>query len=293
MEKRLNFNFFQVVMPDVEPRTFETVIDEITALGGAAATYDNGEYHVRLLGVRQQHGYYLGDIARIRMNDIPDKMRLSGEREALNLEDDQGLGEIASFIYNTQLKVLVLMRNRFAVTASGFANYVQNLGRVQGVIIFEHILEADAYQRLARMSIAHKVELGIAAPGNGAIFDELGLRPQTLAELINAAPKVRMDFAISMDRDRSGSLPIRALQNMITTFRRDHAGELVSLIVSGKENPEQRLDIVDMLEEVMTDKEPVILQRNQRTIADHQRHFAVEQVYQRKLPVLNRILREA
>ena len=185
------------------------------------------------------------------------------------------------------------MRNKFAVTASGFANYVQNLGRVQGTIIFEHILEADAYQRLARMNIAHKVELGIAAPGNGAIFDELGLRPQTLAELINAAPKVRMDFAISMDRGRSGSLPLRALQNMITTFRRDHAGELVSLIVSGKENPEQRLDIVDMLEEVMTDKEPVTLQRNQRTIADHQRHFAIEQVYQRKLPVLNRILREA
>ena len=75
MEKKLNFDFFQVVMPDDEPRTFEAVIDEITALNGVAATYDNGEYHVRLLGVKQQQGYYLGDIARIRMNDIPDKMR--------------------------------------------------------------------------------------------------------------------------------------------------------------------------------------------------------------------------
>ncbi|TSK05049.1 MAG: hypothetical protein FPO08_16180 [Geobacter sp.] len=71
-----------------------------------------------------------------------------------------------------------------------------------------------------------------------------------------------------------------------------YADELVSLVVSGKENPEQSLDIVDMLEEVMTDKEPVNLQRNQRTIADHQRHFAIDQVYQRKLLVLNRILRD-
>lgn len=291
MEKVLKFDFYQVVMPDVEQRSFESIVDEIGALEGVARTFDNGEYHVRLVAIGQQQGYYRGDVARIRMNDIPDKMKLSGEREAIDLADDQGLGEITSFIYNSQLRVLVLMRNRFAITASGFANYFQNMGRMQGVLQLEHILEADAYQRLARMNLAHKVELGIAAPGNGAIFDDLGLRPQSLAELIDVAPKVRMDFTISMDRDRNASLPLRAVRSMITAVTRQHAGEVVNLVVSGKESPEQRLDIVDMLEEVMTDQERVTLRGNQRTIADNQRHYAIEQVYQRKLPVLNRILR--
>jgi len=292
MEKLLKFDFYQVVMPDVEQRAFESVLDEVNALEGAARTFDNGEYHVRLVALTQQQGHFRGDIARIRMNDIPDKMRLSGERETIDLEEDQGLGEIASFIYNPQLRVLVLMRNRFAVTASGLANYFQNLGRIHGVIFLEHILEADAYQRLARMNIAKRVELAIAAPGNGAIFDDLGLRPQTLAELINVAPKVRMDFSISMDNERNASLPLRALRNMVTTFTREHAGELVNLVISGKENPEQRLDAVDMLEEVMTEKESVTIRRNQRAIADHQRHYAIDQAYGRKLPILNRILRD-
>lgn len=292
MEKVLKYDFYQVVMSDLEPRTFESVLDEANALVGAARTFDNGEYHVRLVELTQQQGHFRGDIARIRMNDIPEKMRLSGEREILDLEDDQGLGEIASFIYNPQLRVLVLMRNRFAVTATGFANYFQNLGHIHGDLVLEHILEADAYQRLARMNIAHKVEVGIAAPGNGAIFDNLGLRPQTMAELINVAPKVRMDFTISMDRERNLTLPLRAVRNMVTTFTRDHAGEVVKLIVTGKENPEQRLDAVDLLVEVMTEKESVIMQRNQRALADHQRHFAIDQAYLRKLPDLNRILRD-
>lgn len=292
MEKLLNFDYFQVVMPEEEQRNFETVLETVNGLEGADRTYDNGEYHVRLVGLTPQQGYFRGDIARIRMNDIPDKMRLSGEREVIDLDDDQGLGEIASFIYNPQLRVLVLMRNRFAVTASGFANYFQNLGNFHGILYLEHVLEADAYQKLARMNIAHKVEVGFAAPGNGAIFDNLGLRPQTMAELINVAPKVRMDFTISMDRERNLTLPLRSLRNMVTIFTREHAGELVKLVVSGKENPEQRLDVVDMLEEVMTEKEPVTIRRNQRAIADHQRHYAIDQAYFRKIPILNRIFRD-
>jgi len=72
MEKLLKFDFYQVVMPDVEQRTFESILDEVNALEGAVRTFDNGEHHVRLVALTPQQGHFRGDIARIRMNDIPD-----------------------------------------------------------------------------------------------------------------------------------------------------------------------------------------------------------------------------
>lgn len=292
MEKILKFDFYQVVMPEEERSPFESILKVVNDLDGTARTYDNGEYHVRLVGLVQRPGYFLGDIARIRMNDIPDKMKLSGEREIIELDDDQGLGEITSFIYNPALRALAFMRNRLAVTATGFANYFQNLGRIQGVLFLQHLLEVDAYQRLTRMNIVHKVEIAFAAPGNGAIFDNLGLRPQTIADLINVAPKVKMDFTISMDRERNLTLPLQSIRNLVGIFTGEYSEQVTKLVVSGKENPEQRLDAVDMLEEIMTDKVPVTIRRNQRAITDQQRHHAIEQSYLRKVGDLNRILRD-
>lgn len=289
MDKSLNYDFYRVVME--ETTTFEQILRSVDALDGASKTFDNGRYDVRLVNLVSRPGYYLGDIARIRMIDIPEKMKLSsGDREPIELDPDEGLGEIASFIYNPALNALMYMRNRFSVTASGFAGYFQNRGNVIGDIILEHILSAEAYHKLATMTVAKKVEVALAAPGNAEIYRDLGLRPQAMQDLMTASAKVKMDFTFSLGHDRGLSLPLGPIRKIVRDLTQSYDEEIIKLQVSGKSDPDQKTELVDLLQEVMAESQTVTLRRGQRTITDDQRHDAIQQAYSRKLPQLSRIL---
>lgn len=291
MEKVLNFDFFKVVMPGEEPTPFEQILQTVDGLQGANKTFDNGRYDVRMVNLITRPGYYLGNIARIRMIDIPEKMKKnSGAREPIDLDPDEGLGEMAAFIYNPTIRLLVFMRNRFSVSATGFAGYFQNLGHIQGEVFFEQILSTEAYQKLATMTVAKKVELGFAAPGNAEVYQNLGLRPQTMQDLMTASAKVKMDFTFSLGQTRGLSLPLPSIRRMVRNLTRNYDEEIIKLQISGKSDPDQKTELVDLLQEVMSESQPVTMRRNQRTITDDQRHDAIEQAYHRKLPQLRRIL---
>lgn len=290
--KTLKFDFYQIRLPQTEQRSFEAILNEINVLQGEQRVFDTGQYPIRLQTVTQRGGYYIGDIAKIRMNDIPDKMKLSGETEPIELEDDQGLGEITSFIFNPALNVLVLLRNRYAVTATGYAHYFQNKGTVHGELIMDPILETSALQKLARMGIVKKFELSVAAPGNAQIYQNIGLRPQAVLELMDAAPKASIDITLMMDRDRDRTFSVANVRRIVTSLLgQNQHNEITRLVVSGKDNPDEPRQVVDLLEEVMVEKEDVIL-RNQRRITDADRHHAMTTVYNRKLQTLNTMLNE-
>lgn len=288
--KTLKFDFYQVRLPEAEQRSFELIFNEINALQGENRVFNTAQYPIRLQTVTQHGGYYIGDIAKIRMNDIPDKMKLSGETEPIELEEDQGLGEFTSFLYNPSINLLVLLRNRYAVTATGFAHYFQNKGAVHGELILDPILETSALQKLARMGIVKKFELSVAAPGNALIYQNIGLRPQAVLELMDAAPKVSLGLTLMMDRDRDATFSVANVRRIATSLLGQNANnEITKLVVSGKDNPDEPRHVVDLLEEVMVEKENVVL-RNQRGITDLDRHHALTTVYLRNLQKLNTML---
>lgn len=290
MIKTLKFDFYQVTMPQTDPRTFTAVLDSINNIEGENRVYDTGQYPIRLQTITRRPAYFIGDVARIRMNDIPDKMKLSGETEPIELDDDQGLGEITTFIYNPNISLLVLLRNRYAVTATGFAHYFQFKGNINGELVLHPLLETAALQRLARMRIVKKFEMGVTAPGNAQIYENLGLRPQAVLDLMNAAPKARVDITFMMDRDRDASFPLAAVQRVARSLVDLNANnEIVKLVISGKDNPDEPREVVDLLEEVIVEKEDVNI-RNERRITELHRHQAIETVYARREREMLRML---
>lgn len=292
IKKTLKFDFYQVHLPQAEQRSFELILNGINGFQGESRVFNTEQYPVRLQSITSRGGYYIGDIAKIRMNDIPDKMKLSGETEAIDLEDDQGLGEVTSFIFNPALNLLVLLRNRYAVSATGFAHYVQNKGSVHGELILRPILEPSALQKLARMGIVKKFELGVTAPGNAQIYRDLGLQPLAVLDLMDAAPKVNIDISLMMDRDKQRTFSIaNVCRTAMNLLSQNTNNEITKLVVSGMDNPDEPRQVVDLLEEVMVEKEDIIL-RNQRRISDSDRHHALTTVYLRKLQSLDTMLTE-
>lgn len=289
MVKTLKYDFFRVIMPGDSQWTFETVLNRINDLGWRDRLYNSGDYPIRLHWLQNGNSHIIGDIARIRMNDIPDKMKLSGETEPLELDADEGLGEITSFLYHPATQVLQMMRNRNAVSITGLNRYVENILNVFGVQ-YNCILHEDAYRRLDRLVKVQRLDLEVAAPGNGSIFRDLGLSPEAVTDLIGASPRVRLNFAFSTGYERELSLPKRVIERLATAFRGRQQfsdSEDVSLIVSGREDTYEK-EVIDLFGDVLTDSYDVNI-RNQRKITDEQRRSATIAVWSRHREKLMRL----
>jgi hypothetical protein len=281
MNKQLRYDFYQVVMPQDSCPTFEGILSQIFTLEGRERLYLVADHHIRLHNLSNGASYLLGDVARIRMNDIPDKMRLSGETEPLELDEDEGLGEVTSFIYHPVTRVIMMMRNRNAIGVAGLGRYVENLGRVEG-IQFNHVLQVEAYRRLEQLTTIQRLDLEVAAPGNGTIFQDMGLSPEIATDLIGLSPHVRLSLSFSTGYDREVSLPRRAIERIVTLFRDRRTvadNETMSLIVSGREDNSKK-EVIDLFEDVLTDFIDVNI-RTQRRISDEQRHQATKDVWAR------------
>jgi hypothetical protein len=243
MIKQLKYDFYKVIMPNDSHLDFASMLNQINKLQGKSKLDETGEYPIRLHNLSQDAAYLLGDIARIRMSDIPPKMKLSGETKLLDLDEDEGLGEISSFIYHPSTNVLMMMRNRNAVSGFGLCHYVENKGHLFGIKI-EHILQAEAYKRIQRLEKIQRLDIEVAAPGNGSIFDELKLSPETAIDLMGKSPRVRLSISFSTGYDRDISLPKKLIEKIVTAFRsrKIHKNEeSMSLVVSGKEENSHNL----------------------------------------------------
>jgi len=281
MIKNLNFDFFRVVHQKGCKTTFENALLEIHKLNGKARVHHNGDYPVRLQTLGKHQDVYIGDIARIRMNDIPDKLKLSGEREEIELDDDQGLGEITSFLYHPETSVLMLIRNRNAVSLSAFSDYLAAKQPLHGVK-YDLILQEEAYERLQKFKRIGRVDLEVAAPGNAKIFKHLDLSPKGLADLMNTTPRVRMSYAFSMSHDRDNSLPksiISDIASKVMSFSLNKK-EDIKMVVSGNEKDMEK-EVIDLFTDALTEQVAVNI-KNQRKMTDGQRHSAVVDAWNKR-----------
>lgn len=288
MVKTLNFDFFRVVHPKKGTTPFEQGLLELAKLQGEARVHHNGDYPVRLQNLVKYQDAYIGDVARIRMNDIPDKLKLSGEREEIELDEDQGLGEISSFLYHPHTKVLMMMRNRNAVSLSAFSAYMDAKHPLNGVR-YDLILQEEAYERLQKFKRIGRVELKVAAPGNAQLFDSIGVSPKGLAELMNATPRVSLSYAFSMSYDRENTLPKSIIGDIASKVMSLPLKKLedVKMVVAGNDETLEK-EVIDLFTDALSEKVSVNI-KEQRKMSDDQRYRAVASVWEKKKASLVKI----
>lgn len=279
MKKLINYDFFQVIMPPDVPSDFGTTLRRISALKGAAILDYTEEYPVRLHSLKATETDFLGDMARIRMNDIPPKMKLSGETESLGLEEDQGLGEIASFIYHPKTNILLMMRNRNAVSISRFCRYIETMAEIQG-LEFRHVSRSEVFKRIQRLVKIKRFDLKLAAPGNAKIFRELGISTGDMIDLMGSSPHVWLTMSFSTGHERNLSLTKKTVEKIASKLqtRKPEKEENISLVITGNEESLLQKEVIDLFEDVLTDSFTVDLKK-ERVISDVQRHQAIRTVW--------------
>ncbi len=287
----MKIDFYAVEMPGTT--TFGSLLSKADNLpNDKRRTFQIDGVPYRLLNLTHSGRLWHGNIVRIRMNDIPLKVKLSGATSDVDIEDDEGLGEENAFIFDAGIGVLVFQRNRFGAGADKFARYFEHVGKLAAPIVFAPIMRKHLINKLATLRTARYLYVRFAGVRNPRLLTGDGISASDAVELLgDTAPVV--DIKVSMGR-KHGSLALGPVKDVIkrlykwATNHTPGTQEIESLKISGTfdEDSEETLNLLDYR---IHDKEDVQVDAHTRRLLYSDRKPAIKRVYDRHLAELESI----
>ncbi|MDY6792858.1 MAG: DUF6731 family protein [Thermodesulfobacteriota bacterium] len=293
MVKNIKVDFYRVKMPDNSNSSFQNIIDHVSGLpDDESRNVEMRGYPVRLKTTTLSRNIREGDIMRIRMDELPLKAKISGEVETLDFDDDEGLGEETAFYYNSNLRTLLLQRNKTGVSASAFSKYFEEKGGLEGSIVLEPILQADVIRRLAGMQIIRKMDIKFAGVDNFKVFRELDYGIGSVADLSQSFDSPSITLSIGMGR-KKGSLNLEnvlASVRSLIRFPNSNTDRIDKIEVKAKEDFEGNIEILNILEYRIVESLSVPLNDDRRVFYSD-RQVALQQAWKNRQEELTRIFR--
>lgn len=225
--KRVRVDVLQVHMPR-GIGTFEALLDGLgRSPNDDSRIEDIGGSPMRLHEYGTSRTQRIGDVAKIRMDQVAVRMKLSGATRPIDLDDDEGLGEETAFLYDIPTRCIAVQRNRSGPSWSAIETYVS---RKTGVpISFQPILRPDAQRRLTSMNTFKHVEVSISRVADRN-FRQAGLSAGAIGETLADLGGAKVSLVITAGR--GGALRRTPLLNFARWFNREHV-EKETFRVSG------------------------------------------------------------
>jgi len=281
MNKDFRVSYYQVEITGTE--RFENFLLRINQIPVERRL---GAHNIRMEGInfRPEVAMWEGFIERVRMTNLPEKVnRTNGTREGLPLADDEGLSEVAAFIYKPEQSVLLIQKSQYAPSTWALAEYIQEKCMC-GPIGFNCVLKPDVIERLNRISTMIRFEFKTARVNPESLANTTGSTGDFLNSL-SLTGYQQADMVLSAKRD-SGGLS-RWLKTLALAMRRNVTDHVKTIKVTGYDN-EGHKDILDILEYKLEDK--VTVNVTERTISFEIRRGALYTSYGRYRDVLSRFL---
>jgi hypothetical protein len=213
---------------------------------------------VRLSDFEDTNGFIKLDMTKIRMDQVPLVAGLNGDSREIELDEDEGIGEESAYLYNKDLNLLVAQRNRYGVSPSVFASYIQRVMNLDGPVAFDPVLTPNAYQRLQTMPVIRKFEIKIAGVANPEMMvgadESLGYAMNRLAEY--ESPNAYITFSMG---HQNGSLNVRriiAAARSWINLSNQNPNRVTALRISGQD-PDNEKEIIDLIADRFMDERDV------------------------------------
>jgi hypothetical protein len=279
--QKMTVEFYRVMNPHPPGSTLEHYL-ELTAKMQPGNRNVNRDGHVIRLqegGVNTQ--FWSGDMIRIRMQHLPVKADLHGEVSSLDLEKDEGLGEETAFFYHIPTRVLIIQRNRNAVTASAFAHYLSRLH--DGLHVgLEIIIEEAVMKKLDKMEQIRCFEIQVAA------LDHLNILKQqketsvsNMIALSQFFQSPHINISLSMGRQKGTLDRVReTIKKLIKVGETDDKA-VEKLKITGRHADDEKT-VLDLLEHRMLESIDLPSDIPARFVPFHQRSAALKEAWERR-----------
>lgn len=158
--KRFKVDFYKVSLTDSNNRSFDELIDWIFRSNDKTKVVKG--VPVYIYQTQNDSNFWQGEMIRVRLIDPPSKASINGHVEEIPLNDDEGIGERAAFLFHKDTRILLLQRTHSGVSISAMANYFGQFINNPQNICMDPVLNQDAEQKLASIDAIQKFQIHVA-----------------------------------------------------------------------------------------------------------------------------------
>lgn len=253
--RKIRVEYFRVVIArrDGSGRdknfNLEQIINKVNSMSMDAriVKYYQEEARLEKMKYEKSTGYWYLNFTRLRQTKLPLRARLNQEAKAINLDEDEYIGEDVTALYDRTNNILALQRNRDSLSATGIEYYLTKLyGQDDFGIYLRPMIDVNIDKKLEKAKSYRKITLK---------FDTNRRKKKTIlpntslarfAEIFNQYDSNVATLTLSLGKGNvKGSLDSSAIVDTITEIRgsRDF---IVGAELSVKYNAIDPVDTIDL-----------------------------------------------
>ncbi|HWR36003.1 MAG TPA: DUF6731 family protein [Clostridia bacterium] len=282
--KKLKAGFYKLSLPD--KKNFPDLAAELHRRGFRASTtvaLEEGQYaRLERYGTWAESDCIEGEMARLRMEIVPEKGAIDRPLEVLELRVDEGTGERGAFLYHLPTKTLVLEENRLSIGATAFAKFFAQMFDLSAFNL-DPLPEPDVVSRVFSAKRVKRVEVKLAGPITGSInvSNDAAVISALKSRKHLVAPVATFVFGTE---GRKEMLPRDAALGFIREWwrlRRNGSVPVDKIAVTGFDDEEKTSFYLNLIENRLRDEEKVNAGVD-RTISSEERRGALRRIWARQ-----------
>ena len=109
----------------------------------------------------KEYEYWHLEFLKLRETNIPNKAKINSVAEPISLDEDEYIGENVNALYDDEINILALQRNKFSLSVSAIEYYINEIWKKdEGVEIYlRPILPQSAYELIKKKGAYRKIEV--------------------------------------------------------------------------------------------------------------------------------------
>lgn len=291
MTKRVAFDFWQIETPAGQPN-FAEILRQASQIDQLQARVrELGNRTLRYEILRRESRLYVGDLIKLRMDELPGMASESTPRQDLPLRQDQGITEETAFAFDTQTSALITQKNFFGPSASLLVEYFRVLTNYQGAISCNLLVSEEGFQKLSSMRRIKKMVFKVARPQRGTIARAKNTSVGGALSILDDLSAMNVEMGVSVgryDSELDKSRVIATVRDLLR-LKQNNDEAVEKILVTGKDEEDSR-DMFDLLEYRLRSYQDVAVDPAHRTMTASARINGVINAFRQKGDELTAIL---
>ena len=275
-EKPFKVSVFQVDVPENAPSgqlAFDVAIGQACNIPRARR-----EKPVNLKDRRLERYSLNGDIYLLNFTtfEYPGPGRVQGGAPAtpVGLASNEFFANETAMLYDAERKLAFIESARGGMGAGAIAKYFAEFSGRGAAYDMMPMLDPDAAARARRCRQFRRVEMRVAPGPTSALDRESGVG--AIEAFGDGFGAEAIDVVLRVGRERSASLLLNRVQRLLNSLSGDEAASIERLSVYGRENEDDPLEVIDLLQHREKRERMLPVDSTSRSVLHHRRWSALE-----------------
>ena len=247
---KIKFDFFRVQAIDGNSISLKDALESIATMPPEERRVAIDGYSCFMTSSLSQTRFSAYLFTKLRMDGLPPRTRINGERRPLDLDDDEGLGEDVALAYCEALNIVSVQRNRQSLSANNIVYFIHNICPEINFALLP-IMRVDALERFARCQTLKKLRIKLAGRRDLSFLrnSPLTTNDKVAFQQMMTEPSVDITFSVGRRNARLSEKISNFARTFTNIARSGETDAVLALEVSGKEFDDSPTVVIDLLQD--------------------------------------------